>query len=1012
MTAAIKRHPWITAAVGSLLAVVLFVVLYFSRQYIQQQAMRNAVESLQQIMDHADRRMHQIENAADSLLPEIEEHIDQPELMFGYSRKLLEEHPDLKGCSISFDPDFYKSQGHYFSAYSYNNGDSILTEQEGNDNYQYYCMDWFLIPRLLYHSYWIEPYAELNTSGIVVNEIMTSYCQPIQGGPDHTVGVLSVDVPLQWLKELITNYHPMPKSYCMLLGVGGSYIVHPDSTRLLYETIFTQTLERPDTALTSLGRAMTNGETGYKNLKIDGVQSHVFYMPFHLTGWSIALVCPDTVILSGYYKLLVYLLPIILLSVMLMLMPLWRSLYRRRNYAAVLLTLLVLSATSCQQKKPAPQQQEKQPRASAMDPTTEKVTLALEEFDGDAWLQGLDSLEKEGEIPACQADYLRGQKYEEMEQQRSALIFYKKATDTDKLLHLNKVQYYQAFKSMSTIYLNSSNVDMAFETITKGYQVVSKDTTIVGRDNTNLFLLDIGLCQLRLHHFDEAAKTFDQARQGAEQLAMAYPKSSVCQQSCIQIASNIANYYMNLDMFDKVEPWINMMEQALQRYGSNNVPMENYATFLAMLTCNKAIMWSKTGHPDEGEAAYQSFLATGYAKTLRGVYDQAYYLQTTEQWDKLLAIALRIDSVEAASGMPPTLDYVIESPSTIFTAMLKTGQKDLALQKAEQIVNMLDSVQEYQRRSDANELAVIYETEQKDQQIADQRSTLNRQRMQGVVLVVVLLVIFLGVLFEMYRKLRRAHTLLEASYANLVVANAKAEESSKMKTNFIRQISHEIRTPLNILSGFTQIITMPDMKLDDATRTDINQKIVENTDRITGLVNKMLELSDANSMAVIERKDLVPAVQIMAQAIDASEIAHTPHVKFDMQAGDAEGSYMLHTNEDVATRALTMLLDNARKFTRAAETTGEEPTAQERVTLSLALTDTHVKFTVEDTGKGVPAEEAEHIFDEFVQLDEYYEGTGIGLTVARSLARRLGGDVVLDTSYQQGARFVMTLPLA
>lgn len=69
-----------------------------------------------------------------------------------------------------------------------------------------------------------------------------------------------------------------------------------------------------------------------------------------------------------------------------------------------------------------------------------------------------------------------------------------------------------------------------------------------------------------------------------------------------------------------------------------------------------------------------------------------------------------------------------------------------------------------------------------------------------------------------------------------------------------------------------------------------------------------------------------------------------------------------------------------------------------------------ILFTVEDTGIGVPAAEAEHIFEEFVQLNEYYNGTGIGLTVARSLARRLGGDVYLDTSYTSGARFVMALP--
>jgi len=70
-----------------------------------------------------------------------------------------------------------------------------------------------------------------------------------------------------------------------------------------------------------------------------------------------------------------------------------------------------------------------------------------------------------------------------------------------------------------------------------------------------------------------------------------------------------------------------------------------------------------------------------------------------------------------------------------------------------------------------------------------------------------------------------------------------------------------------------------------------------------------------------------------------------------------------------------------------------------------------VVFAVEDTGIGVPPEEATHIFDDFVQLDEYYDGTGIGLPVARSLARRLGGDVLLDTAYTAGARFVFTLPL-
>jgi signal transduction histidine kinase len=139
---------------------------------------------------------------------------------------------------------------------------------------------------------------------------------------------------------------------------------------------------------------------------------------------------------------------------------------------------------------------------------------------------------------------------------------------------------------------------------------------------------------------------------------------------------------------------------------------------------------------------------------------------------------------------------------------------------------------------------------------------------------------------------------------------------------------------------------------------------------------------------------------------------------------------MLHTNLEQATRALSLLLDNAMKFTHPAEAAGGAAAVTEKasVVLHVAISSSlssaatpceehderQLCFIVEDTGIGIPPEEAEHIFEEFVQLDEYYDGTGIGLTVARSIARRLGGDIMLDTSYNSpngGARFVFSLPM-
>lgn len=263
----------------------------------------------------------------------------------------------------------------------------------------------------------------------------------------------------------------------------------------------------------------------------------------------------------------------------------------------------------------------------------------------------------------------------------------------------------------------------------------------------------------------------------------------------------------------------------------------------------------------------------------------------------------------------------------------------------------------------------------------------------------------------LYDKLVDANHELEEANKQLDIARHQAEEVSRMKTNFIQQISHEIRTPLNILNGFTQILTTPGMELDDTMKEEVTKGIGENTERITSLVNKMLELADANSSDELERNDDVPAVQIAAQAADESRITQASHLTFDLELDEGADMTMLHTNLQQATRALSLLLDNAMKFTHPAEAAGGAAAVTEkaRVVLRVSLTtNQQVAFTVEDTGIGVPPEEAEHIFDEFVQLDEYYDGTGIGLTVARSIARRLGGDITLDTTYTDGARFVFT----
>ena len=233
-----------------------------------------------------------------------------------------------------------------------------------------------------------------------------------------------------------------------------------------------------------------------------------------------------------------------------------------------------------------------------------------------------------------------------------------------------------------------------------------------------------------------------------------------------------------------------------------------------------------------------------------------------------------------------------------------------------------------------------------------------------------------------------------------------------MKSKFIKQISHEVRTPLNVLSGFTQVLTAPDIELSGEDLQSINHKIVENSERITQLVDKMLDLSEVNNFSIIECQDTVLPVEIADLAIEHSGINFATHLKFELQMMSHTETEPIVTNCKSAVKALSLLLDNAIKFTRPVGSKarlGGERLAH--VTLQVEVLKKKVLFIVEDTGIGVPPEEAEHIFEEFVQLDEYYDGTGIGLSIARSLARHMNGDVVLDTAYTGGARFVLTLPV-
>lgn len=301
---ALRLSFWVFVGVVILFMAALGILFHYSRLAVREEAMEKASQTLEGTLLNVETTLHDVEVTANSMRWLVEQHIDTPDSMFTFSRRIIENDPDIYGCSIAFEPYYYPEKGKYFSAYSNNGVDSIATEQEGSDEYEYYYMDWYLIAKLLDKPYWVEPFRDVDTEGIQVTDYVVSFCQPIHDRNDKTVGILSVDLSLTWFSQTILSAKPFPHSYSVLLGRGGTFLVHPDSTKQFYETVFTPTLDHPDKELETLGKSMINGESGYKVLKgEDGEDYYVFYKPFTHTGWCVAIVCPESDIFEPYNRL-------------------------------------------------------------------------------------------------------------------------------------------------------------------------------------------------------------------------------------------------------------------------------------------------------------------------------------------------------------------------------------------------------------------------------------------------------------------------------------------------------------------------------------------------------------------------------------------------------------------------------------------------------------------------------------------------------------------------------------
>lgn len=227
-------------------------------------------------------------------------------------------------------------------------------------------------------------------------------------------------------------------------------------------------------------------------------------------------------------------------------------------------------------------------------------------------------------------------------------------------------------------------------------------------------------------------------------------------------------------------------------------------------------------------------------------------------------------------------------------------------------------------------------------------------------------------------------------------AKEAAETSDKLKSIFISNMSHEIRTPLNAIVGFSDLLTQTDDPQDKAEFVSLIRK---NNELLLQLINDILDLSKIEA----------DMLEFTYSHVDICDLFRDLEVNWSFRA-DASSNIKLtflvpkercvvYTEKNRIQQVLMNLMNNAFKFTTEGE-----------ILVGFEQLEAGIRFFVSDTGKGIPAEKQEEIFNRFVKLDNFVSGTGLGLSICQTILSKLGGEIGVDSTEGVGSTFWFTLP--
>ena len=341
--------------------------------------------------------------------------------------------------------------------------------------------------------------------------------------------------------------------------------------------------------------------------------------------------------------------------------------------------------------------------------------------------------------------------------------------------------------------------------------------------------------------------------------------------------------------------------------------------------------------------------------------------------------------------------------------LLNAGKEQEAALLYHKSVSLIDSTYNESLSKQINQLRTIHEVDKLELKNKQMEVEASRYKLTiTFVLIGVLLLSFIAFLIH-YIRVRRMKNLLEKSDKELKkdkeqlilsekalsLAKEKAEASNRFKDIFLSNLSHEIRTPLNSIVGFSSLLG----KLYDKDETKEYASIIKhNSDLLLKLVNDTVSVSLLQTDQVPLVWEDVEICQFCKTIVEEYEPQASPLVKVEFRA--SFDTYTLRTDTARQKQVFENLLSNSLKFTEMG-----------RVSLICEIENDAIRFIVEDTGRGIPVDMQSKIFESFEKIDVFTQGVGLGLTICKLVADRLGGSITLDTTYEKGTRMIFTHPI-